>query len=131
MQAIEDAKWFDQTNQQAFGTTTRVCTVVWGCFAANEVQGAQTHAQTPLSNNPLPLPSLVWGTQACFSGGRRACLDHRGPDLRVGEVTNPECTHTHTYTQSVQTHNVSEATSEQTTGWVTRVTGRRVVGPGV
>lgn len=59
MQAIEDAKWFDQTNQQAFGTTTRVCTVVWGCFAANEVQGAQTHAQTPLSNNPLPLRSGV------------------------------------------------------------------------
>lgn len=122
MQAIEDAKWFDQTNQQAFRATTRVCTVVWGCFAANEAQGAQTHAQTPLSNNPLPLPSLVWGTQAYFSGGRRACLDHRGPDLREGEVTNPECTHT---------HNVSEATSEQTTGWVTRVIGRRVVGPGV
>ncbi len=68
-----------------------------GLYSSPEAQGAQT----PLSNNPLPLPSPVWGMQACFSGeGRHACLDQndlRGPfrpDHRIGAVVKPAHTHT-------------------------------------
>lgn len=68
MQAIEDSKRFDRTNQLTFGTTTRVCIVVWCRLAAREAQGAQTHAQTPLSNNPLPLPLWSGVCKRVFQG---------------------------------------------------------------